>query len=551
MLDKIKKFKDFVGPEVWKYLLFSILIGLAWFAVESSFVFVIQGFLFSIGLLNKSQVFLPSWFPTSLGSSISILILFGLARACVYMLKTYFASQTQVAFICNQRRGLLHFGLKNAGVVSSKKLTTAFTEVASQAGVVVYYISILINTLIAAVLFLLLGLRLATFEMIIGVSLLMLLLFPLKKFAKTINNYGVGLVKEWENVSDSLIKGLRNYFFLSIYNQIDFEIKKGEESLDKYKLHYTDYSRIVGVMSAFPLLIGVCILSLITYISVKFIHTDGMKLVSFFYLFIRLAQAASEANATFSNVKLNFPGFKILYEWKLKLKISEGIYKLPNKIIKNEPIDVEFVNVSLKYENQDYLFKDLSFKISKGEVFIIKGESGTGKSSLLSLILDVNKPNKGEVLISGISTIQYKLDLQNVLAYVGPEPFMIAGSVRENLLYGLPNTTVADTDIWNILKKVHIYDLIQNLPNKLDELIYDIPQFSTGQKQRLSFARALLRKPRLLILDEATANLDLETENIIIENLKEILKNCTTIIVTHKDSFNSVGMQFLNLGKIV
>lgn len=551
MLDKIKKFKDFVGPEVWKYLLFSILIGLAWFAVESSFVFVIQGFLFSIGLLNKSQVFLPSWFPTSLGSSISILILFGLARACVYMLKTYFASQTQVAFICNQRRGLLHFGLKNAGVVSSKKLTTAFTEVASQAGVVVYYISILINTLIAAVLFLLLGLRLATFEMIIGVSLLMLLLFPLKKFAKTINNYGVGLVKEWENVSDSLIKGLRNYFFLSIYNQIDFEIKKGEESLDKYKLHYTDYSRIVGVMSAFPLLIGVCILSLITYISVKFIHTDGMKLVSFFYLFIRLAQAASEANATFSNVKLNFPGFKILYEWKLKLKISEGIYKLPNKIIKNEPIDVEFVNVSLKYENQDYLFKDLSFKISKGEVFIIKGESGTGKSSLLSLILDVNKPNKGEVLISGISTIQYKLDLQNVLAYVGPEPFMIAGSVRENLLYGLPNTTVADTDIWNILKKVHIYDLIQNLPNKLDELIYDIPQFSTGQKQRLSFARALLRKPRLLILDEATANLDLETENIIIENLKEILKNCTTIIVTHKDSFDSVGMQFLNLGKIV
>lgn len=549
MTKKIIKFRDFIGKEAWSYFVLSFFTGLAWFAVESSFVFVMQGFLFSIGLLTRAQVFLPTWFPVNLGGSVTILVLFGLVRAGVLMFKTYFASQTQIAFTCGQRSELLQYGLKNASNVSSKKLIATFTEITTQAGVVIFGICTLANTLVAAFLFFLLGLKLAPVEMVIGVSLLSLFLLPLKKFSKKTNDLGMGLSKEWENVSDSLITGLKNYFFLSVYNQIDHEIKKGRDSLGKFKSHFTNYSKVIGIVSAFPLVIGIGVLSLITYISVKFIHTDGIKLVSFFYLFIRLSQAASEANATFSNVKFNFPGFKILYEWRMRSIKSEEAPKLQIKKIQEGPVLIEFANVAFRYDNQDFLFKDLSFKISTGDVLIIKGESGTGKSSLLSLMLDINKPTRGEIFIDNFSTKNFKLDLQNILAYVGPEPFMIAGTVRENLLYGFSSANVSDSEIWSVLEKARVNDLIHSLPNKLNELVFDIPQFSTGQKQRLSFARALLRKPRLLVLDEATANLDLETEMIIIDNLQETLKNYTTVIVTHKDSFDGIGTRFLSLEK--
>lgn len=549
MLNKIVKFKNFVGSETWYYLIISIIVGFAWFLVESSFVFVMQGFLFSIGLISKSQTFLPSWYPIKLSFSLFILILFGFARASVYMFKTFYASKTQGAFVCEQRKGLLKYGLKNAKITSSKRIITAFTEVTTQAGGVVYSISTFLNAFISGALFFAMGLRLAIYEMLIGVGLLAIFMLPLKKMARKTNKYGITLIEEWEVISDYLIKGLKNYFFLSIYNQVEVELQKGEEGLNRFKENYYSYSKVVGLISSFPLLVGVVVLSAITSLSVNYLHTDAVKLVSFFYLFIRLAQAASEANATYTNIRFNLPGLKILYDWKLKLIESELEVKLPVKKINESAVRIEFRDVAFGYEKQKILFEHLDFKLTSGDVLIIKGESGTGKSTLLSLILDENKPILGDVIINGVSTKVYKLDLQDILAYVGPEPYMIAGSIKENLTYGLQNFKLSDDEIWGILKKIHIFDLIFNLEHKLDEKIYDIPQFSTGQKQRLSFARALVRNPKLLILDEATSNLDLETENIIIDNLKDALKEFTTVIVTHKDSFDKIGTKFINLKK--
>lgn len=548
MMNKFFKFKEFIGPKVWKYFLVSFVLGLAWFAVESSFVFVLQGFLFSIGLLTKSQAFLPEWYPVDLISSVVILIVFGAARSGVLALKNYFATITQVIFQCEQRKGLLNYGLNNAGVISSKNLISAFTEITSSAGTVITCISLLITTVIAALLFFLMGLRLAHKEMIIGLVLLAILLFPLRYLTRKINGYGLVLVKEWENVSDYLIKGLKNYFFLSIYNQIGTEVNKGKQSLDNYQDHYSKYTLVAGIVSGVPQVAGLCVLSLIAYLSVTYFHTSGMKLVSFLYLFIRLAQAASEANTTLSNLRVAMPAFKILYDWKLKLRSFEKFTHRPTSLIDAKKIDIEFDNVSMRYGDQNFLFQDLSFKISQGDVFIIKGESGVGKSSLLSMILDVKKPNLGDIFINKISTKTHNIDLQKILAYVGPEPFLIAGTIKENLFYGLADHKITDNEIWNVLKLMNIADLINDLPKKLDELVYDIPQFSTGQKQRLSFARALLRRPSLIVLDEATANLDSDTEKVIIENLRETMAECTTVIVTHKDSFDQIGTHFLKLG---
>lgn len=551
MFNKLIKFKQFIGLEAWKYFWISAFIGIFWFAVESSFILIMQGFLFTIGLLSREQAILPTWYPVGLTSSVVMLVLFGVFRASIYMLKTHFASLTQLSFTSRQRINLLSFGLKNAHLISSKELVSIFTEITSQSGVVIYNSSMLINTLLSAFLFFLTGMKLAPYEMMVGVFFLALFLFPLKYITRRINGYGVGLVQEWENLSESLLRGLKNNFFLSIYNQVDNEISKGNTSLDNYKRHYLSYSLVAGFASAFPLLIGVVILSLITYLSVKYFNTEAIKLVSFFYIFIRLAQAASEVNATAASLKLNIPGLKILYNWNKQMDLANSKKVEKKMIINDQKIDLELVNVSFGFNDQKLLFKDLNFQVKQSEMLLIKGESGVGKSTLLSIILGLRIPTKGEVRINSHSSNSVLFDLHKVLAYVGPEPYLIQGSIRDNLTYGLDrDIIVKDEDLWEALRLMGLEELVKDLPGQLKEIVNDIPQLSTGQKQRLSFARAIVRKPSFLILDEATANLDLTTERKIISNLKSVLQNCTSIVVTHKNSFDDVATYHLDLNKI-
>jgi ABC-type multidrug transport system fused ATPase/permease subunit len=548
MLNKINNIKMFTGAKAWRYFWISIIVGVAWFVVESSFIFVMQGFLSTIGLLSREKSFLPSWYPTGLGASVLMLFLFGMFRAFIQMLKIYYSSLAQLSFTSGQRLNLLSYGLKNAHMISSKDLVSIFSETTSQSGVAIYNTAMLINVLLSTSLFFLAGLKLAPYEMLIGVVLLALCLYPLKYITNGINGFGVGLIKEWGNVSEYLLRGLKNNFFLSIYNQVDVEIKKGEKSLDTYKDHYMNYALVSGFASAFPLLIGVAVLSIITYMSVRFFSTDAIELVSFFYLFIRLAQALSEVNSTVSSLKLNLPGLRMLYKWSEKAKSMQEKTKCSRIVVNEADIMLEVKNLSFGYTADKMLFENLSLKIKKSDILVIKGESGVGKSTLLTLILGLRSPTKGDIYINSVSSKDVSFDFHKVLAYVGPEPYLIEGSVRENLKYGLDtDVNVTDGDLWHSLELMGLDSSIMELPRKLDEIINDIPQFSTGQRQRLSFARAIVRKPSFLILDEATANLDLATEKRIIDNLDFLFKNSTTIVITHKNSFDGLATHELAL----
>lgn len=549
-MNSINKFKFFVGDGVWKCLWASVVLGMVGFLVETSFVFVLQGFLLSIGLLQSSQTFLPEWYPISLLSSVLILLVFGLLRAGLLMTKYYFSSLTQTLFVCDQRKNLLSYGLKNAPQVSSKAIIGVFSEVTTQAGLGILCISILINTGVSALLFFGAGLRLAPAEMMIGVTLLALFMYPLKFTLAKITEFGRGLVKEWESLSDSLIRGLRNNFFLSVYRQVDPEIKKGFTSIDNHKSHYMNYSLVASFSSAFPVLIGVIVVSIITYCSVTYIHTDPIKLLSFFYIFIRLAQAASEAGANYSGLKLNNSGFKLLYDWKMRAVAGRGNQLQKESIIlDSKDIEIKAKGLGFGYDEKHILFKNLNFSLKKKDVLVIKGESGVGKSSLLSLLLGLNLPTQGQLSINGIDSRSKEIDLHKILAYVGPEAYIIPGTIRENLLYGLSSDdNISDEDIWKALDQIELKDFIKSLPLQLNEILSDIPQISTGQMQRLSFARALLRKPSLVILDEATANLDSMTEKKIVENLQSLFNNSTSIIVTHKNSFDHIATQAIHLG---
>ncbi len=136
------------------------------------------------------------------------------------------------------------------------------------------------------------------------------------------------------------------------------------------------------------------------------------------------------------------------------------------------------------------------------------------------------------------------------VAYVGPEPYLISGTVRENLLYGHQSKDqVTDADLWQALGLAQLESEIRSLPGSLDAKLNEQTQMSTGQKQRLAIARALLRKPQMLILDEATANLDGQTEDRFIQCLRPLLPRLTTVIISHKGSFNALATSTIILGE--
>lgn len=546
------KFKNFLGKDVWRMFLVSALVGIFLFLVEFSFVFVFQGFLHVIGLVPQAQLSLPSWYPQSFEMAIGCLLIFGVVRGAANMSKAYLASMTGQAFIRLQRTRIVEHGLTNAESVATHQMISLFTERVIQAGAVLQSLSQIILVGTATVLFILMGLKMAPFELLIGISVLAVFLVPLKLFSKRIHRAGEGVRIEWDELNKLLIQGLRHHFILKVYGLIESEVSKAKKHLEVYEKHYRSFFIVNSIKSYFPNVIGIFVICIITFISIKYLRTPGVVLVSFFYLFIRIAQGMGEINTGLSEFRLYLDSFKQVYRWNEELgkstavKQSHFLAESASEISELTHLQVEVSNLGFSYTGGETLFSGLSFSIDKGDVLLIKGESGVGKSTLLMLILGLLKPSQGEVRVNGKSVSSVQKGLFKKVAYVGPEPYMIHGTIRENLLFGHDSPeTVTDQEMILALQEAHLSDE----RFELNYFINEQTPMSTGQKQRLSIARGLLRKPSLFILDEATANLDAQTEANIIHSLKGKMKNMTTVIISHKASFDSVSTQTIQLKK--
>lgn len=551
-LIQIKKLKSFLGPHVWNMFLISLVFGVLLFLVESSFIFVLQGFLRTIGLVQMNSVVLPSWYPSMLTHTVLILITFGIVRGVVYMIRYYLSGATGQIFARLQRERILQYGLRYAERVSTGHIVALFTDRVSQAAEVLQGTTHLIITLTACSLFFIYGLKIAPAEMLIGVTALGILMIPLRKFNSVFSLAGDGLRHEWTNVNHTLIQGLRNHFFLKIYSMVESEIKKGEDHLRDFEKHHLKYFKVSALNNHFPNIIGIFIICIISFVSIRYIHTKPIILISFFYIFMRFTQGLSEASHSISNFRLHFDGCRELYFLNEKLQqatLSKSEIKRLEPLTKTpfmDHVEINVHNLTYGYPDEALLFKNLNLSVKKGEVLLIKGPSGVGKSTLLMLLLGFLKPHEGKINFNDNdveTTLPY---LSNIIGYVGPEPYMIVGSIRDNILFGLQQSSHVTDEM---IKDAMIKAQLDIKKFHLDYYVAEQAALSTGQKQRLSIARAILRKPKLLILDEATANLDGDTELNFINGIKDLLKEVTTIIISHKPSFDQIATTTLILEK--
>lgn len=215
--------------------------------------------------------------------------------------------------------------------------------------------------------------------------------------------------------------------------------------------------------------------------------------------------------------------------------------------------DIEIKNLFFRYGTRKLVLEDINLKIEKGQKIAFVGESGSGKTTLSKLLLHLYAAESGDILISGNNIEDIKLEcLRKKIAYIPQETFLFSGTIFENLILGMDEATM--DDIIEASKMAQANDFISELPLRYETRLEENgANLSGGQRQRLAIARAMLKKPDILILDEATSNLDAVTERALDRTIHEFAKDMTTIFIAHRLSAikNCDRIYVMDKGKIV
>ncbi|KAF8018914.1 hypothetical protein BT93_H3722 [Corymbia citriodora subsp. variegata] len=198
--------------------------------------------------------------------------------------------------------------------------------------------------------------------------------------------------------------------------------------------------------------------------------------------------------------------------------------------------DIELRNVHFRYPARPdvQIFAGISLTVPSGKTAALVGQSGSGKSTVISLIERFYDPDSGEVLIDGVNLKELQLKwIREKIGLVGQEPVLFLTTIRENIAYGKENAT--DEEITKAIQLANAAKFIDKLPKGLDTMVGEHgTQLSGGQKQRIAIARAILKNPRILLLDEATSALDAESERVVQDALENVMTNRTTVVVAHR-----------------
>ena len=217
----------------------------------------------------------------------------------------------------------------------------------------------------------------------------------------------------------------------------------------------------------------------------------------------------------------------------MKIKEENDLQK---RIIALDQIkgNLVFKNVSFSYEDDTEVLHDISFEAPKGTVTALVGTSGSGKSTIAGLVTAFLNPNSGIILVDGNDLSKVDLrSYRNQLGVVLQDDFLYEGSIRENILF--PRPLASEEDLLEAVKGAYVNEFTDRFENGLDTIIGERGvKLSGGQRQRISIARALLAKPKIVILDEATSNLDTQSESFIQKSLAVLMNNRTTFVIAHR-----------------
>ena len=370
-----------------------------------------------------------------------------------------------------------------------------------------------------------------------------LLLLTLNYFRKRISHYGA--IQKDYNVT--CVKWLTQGFWsvkeTKVMQKEDFFTKEFAKAFNVF----TESQKQFLFMNRIPksLIELVCVGGILLLIIVKVLfNMDSASIIPSLGVLalaaVRLMPCMNQVTALFNHVKFNTPFFDEVYDdfmevKKLKEKNDSLIVKA-----KTEPLDftdkIEVKNLSFSYpEPLTQIFSNVNFEIPKGSFVGIVGPSGAGKTTFVDLLLGLLQPTGGEILVDGKNIHDNIHGWLDNVSYVPQSIFLIDGTIRENIAFGVLPEDIDDERIEQVLKMVELYDFVQKLELKEYAGCGDKgAKLSGGQKQRIGIARALYPNPKILVLDEATSALDTETEKSITDTITKLRGDITIIAIAHR-----------------
>ena len=408
------------------------------------------------------------------------------------------------------------------------------------------YVFAILNLISDSLILVLILLMLLYFNFKITIGILLIvgfLSFLYFSYSIKIINF---LSKKRSNDESLLFKKLSESFGnikdIKIYNIYDYIFTSTEKLINNYVKNYRKLYQLQIApkpLFEFILILAFLILSLV---SIFFFNVPKKEILSTFALFgaaaFRMVPAFSRIINYLQDIKFANNSKKILYKDLFNNKLEKYIPEnnsINNQNDKKKPIFSKIIikDLNLQY-NSNIIFKNVNLEINKNKIFGIVGESGAGKSSLINIILGLIKASSG--------SIKYVFDDKiintaptNFFSYVPQDIFLLDDSILKNIAFGLDEKDIDFKRIDEIIDKVDLRKFINNLEDGISTVVGDSSNLiSGGQAQRISLARALYHKSEVLILDEFTNQLDVNTEKKIIDIIKELKKERTIIMVSHK-----------------
>ena len=364
---------------------------------------------------------------------------------------------------------------------------------------------------------------------ILGLFFFIFTFFTVKK----LKDWGKEKFNQSSITNRYITESIHNFKEVKLYNAKNFFLDKYRKSVhilydvqNKYD-NYQAYPRLILEVVVLMIIVSFMLVLLVNETPKKIIL---LQISFFFVVGIRLSPIAVQIYRFFQEYKYTNPTLdRISYELSLKEK---NVNLLNHKITFQKRIVIK--DISFAYENKKNIINDMNLIIRKKDFIGIFGKSGTGKTTLLEIILGLLSPKKGTIKSDGMDIFSNYLSWFNLIGYIPQSPIFFDDTIANNILFEKRNQKYQKRDIKNCLKLVNLkFRNNKIFSGKIGE---NGKKLSEGQKQRLAIARSIYRNPKILILDEITSSLDEKNEQIIIKLLKKLNNTKTIIFVSHKKS---------------
>jgi ATP-binding cassette subfamily C protein len=358
-------------------------------------------------------------------------------------------------------------------------------------------------------------------------------MFLLKKKTKIAHETGEGLSEAMSGLYNAISEHLNGMKTAKSYGVEERHVEIFKGLAEQVRHMYTHAVQNQAEVSYWFNIGSVITLSLVLYVSIQILSTPTAGVLLLLFLFARVMPKLSSIQQNFQSLINMMPSFSRVME--LQKRCEEAA---ETETQRYEKIDIgngiKFKKVSFSYDGNTPVIKDIDIAIKAGQTTAIVGPSGAGKSTIADLVMGLIVPGQGRILVDGMELNSERMKTwREQIGYVPQDTFLFNDALRANLLWAKPDAK--EEEINQSLRSAAAEEFVNGLPRGLDTILGDRGVLvSGGERQRIALARALLRKPSLLILDEATSSLDSENERRIQNAIEKLHSQMTILIMTHR-----------------